>query len=635
MSLPISRATADQYSKVLLDQLAAEKKRLQGFDDCVVFVDATGAVTCRLSDDTWTVPGLSTHWRWSASGEDGCTLYPQAKHLMFHVLYHPEFLQLSLSTLGQYYYGLRVLARACDRVGLRTIGTFFADDRAAFRVVEDMKENQGFVVFLHIGPGLFNAFHRFGEGVVGFRTRRAGTYKRLRALLQDLNRRSYQHPVIPWRIYKCFLVEISGRVRSCLNRLDDPAWVSIIRFHVFENPRERRKFPSETVKYIKREHPKFAERINNFHKLLGELGMMQQVARIGLLAYTGCRRSETSAMRPMEPEQVDESTFLIHGFTTKSVRGRVYWVTNEHGANALRLAMNVRAVVSRGLDLDSAPALPLLPQLHNFPNNVMRSRRGDIRGTERRDRTPMNDAIRRIGLAIPAIEDADYAFLSQLSRDSRIDLDKFAPGTAFPFSPHQLRRSLAYFVMRVGGIEIGALRRQFKHLLAGMTRYYTSGVVSAEPESAMTISDLLSKERLLEIDERLRRHLASYTDLRGPMGTSAKRDIESASEEGRQRIIESTRERMLKRVRQGEINYMETPLGACLSADPCIPRARAEVSACLRCKSAVLELPKVEKTYRLLRDSEHPFLAAQAEHFSHFLTGSDEAPYESEDSHDA
>jgi hypothetical protein len=550
---------------------------------------------------------------------------------MFHVLYHPEFLELSLSTLQHYYYGIRALARSCERQGFHDVGTFFSDDRASKLILDDLLDHPGSVGFLHIGAGLFNAFHRFGESAVGFQTCRGKTYNRLRTLLRELNRNSYQHPVIPWAIYKNLLLSISQQIEEGLARLNNPAWVEIIRFHNTENTREFRKFPSLTVKFIKREFPEFSERIGSMQALLGELGALQELARLGIMAYTGCRVGEVSTLTHAEPKEVEDSTFLIFGKTTKSMVGDVYWVTNQNGADAVRLALKVREIVIRGLGLDSDSDLPLLPSLVGFPNNVTSSKSRSFscnNNYKKRHQTNMNGVLERVWISVPTIGQDDYDFLCELSRDCRIDLAKFSVGSEFPFTGHQLRRSLAYFVMRAGGVEIGAMKRQFKQLFVAMARYYTSGVVSTEVEPNMAMTELVAKERLLEIDERLHRHLTNHVELSGAMGTSIKSNIETAVDSSRDEVIEGTRERMLKRVKQGEINYIETPLGACLSKDPCLTRARAEVSACLTCKNAVLELPKLEKTYRLLKISEHPFVAAQAEHFSHYLMGSKSRPGE-------
>jgi hypothetical protein len=107
------------------------------------------------------------------------------------------------------------------------------------------------------------------------------------------------------------------------------------------------------------------------------------------------------------------------------------------------------------------------------------------------------------------------------------------------------------------------------------------------------------------------------------MGESMRRNIVDAEREDRVKVIESSRKSILRRAKNGEIAYTQTPLGACMSIDPCLTKSRGEVAACLRCKNAVIEQPKAERAYALLKNSEHPFLVSQAEHFSRYLISDD------------
>lgn len=624
----LSQATKSFYSELIGRSSAPDEPLSEIPEDTTVFVDRGGNPTCRYGDPCWAPPGQRHKWYWYTSGPQQCPMYPQAKRLMFHILYHPYFQSTALSTLRCYYFALRALAGACHRQGVHEIGTFFSDDRAAQLLLDDILKNHGYSSFVQAGTSLFNAFHMFGEDIVGFKTYRRTVYQKLGELLTKKNQDSFQHPVIPWRIYKHLIVSVSRQVEASLEWLDDPAWTAAIRFH----STEKRTYPSKTVKYIKAEFPEFYEKVSTMPALMRELGSMQELARLGILLLTGCRTDEVSRLEVREPEKVDESTYLIHGRTTKSKKGKVYWVTNDIGANAVKLALKVRRVISEGLALEPSADLPIMPCIGNFPNKIRKQKSNDYKYNRKRGLhvTTVNGVLDRLGISLPDITQEDYDFLSELAKDSNIDLDKFSVGSVFPFSAHQFRRSLAYFVLRSARIDIGAFKRQFKHLLVAMTRYYSSGVISAELQPDLALIELLTEEQLLEIDERLRRHLVNFTELKGAMGASIRRNLEESDEESFDEVLEIARNRLLKRVEQGEIQYRETPLGACLSTEPCLSRARAEVSACLDCKNAILEMPKIEKTYRLLQNSDHPMISAQAEHFSYFLSGNESRPVELE-----
>jgi hypothetical protein len=55
-----------------------------------------------------------------------------------------------------------------------------------------------------------------------------------------------------------------------------------------------------------------------------------------------------------------------------------------------------------------------------------------------------------------------------------------------------------------------------------------------------------------------------------------------------------SREDIIKKFRNGEIAYTETPLGACLSVKPCDKKALRAVSACIDCDKAVIKPNKLD-----------------------------------------
>jgi hypothetical protein len=59
-------------------------------------------------------------------------------------------------------------------------------------------------------------------------------------------------------------------------------------------------------------------------------------------------------------------------------------------------------------------------------------------------------------------------------------------------------------------------------------------------------------------------------------------------------IIEN-REKILKKFRNGEIAYSETPMGACLSNSYCEKRAIKAITACLSCDKAIIKPNKLDE----------------------------------------
>ena len=609
-------ATQVHYQDALNDALPRDNL----VTNPVVFVDDNGSILCRLRDDHWTVPQSAATWTWDISNDKENSPLAQARLLLFHVMYHPGLPDLAFSTLSHYYYGLRLLARTCDRLGYSSIGVFFSDDIAGRKILREIESGRGLITFLHIGASLFNASSRIGERILGFSVHHGSTYQRLRHLLRNLNAQSFQHPVIPWGIYKTLICSVIDHIDRSLAWLDDPAWVDCIRYHISRRQHTRSR-DGLTARYVRAQHPRFAAEIPHYQALLGKLGSFSELARIGILLFTGCRRSEASKLAPDCLDNGKNPIYLIHGQTSKTLKGDTYWVTNRNGAKAVELALKVRQTIADGARADIG-TLPLYPSLFCFPRRIAHGSSNDFSyTTSEYSQGKFNGALERIGISIPVITATDFKFLSELSTDSRVNLEKYCIGSPFRFSAHQLRRSFAYYTTRSGRVEIGALRRQFQHLSVAMTRYYASDTVYLDTPDGTSFADLVAKERLLEADERMSSHLNNSSKLSGAMGTSIRKNIERASEKDRPLIIEQTRKRMLKRVAQGEIDYRQTPLGACMSRAPCFSRLRGELSACLKCKDAVLEQPRVEHIYERLQGQDNPFFAAQAEHFSYFLLG--------------
>jgi len=560
------------------------------------------------------------------AGKDECALYPQAKELMFHVLFHPDFPNLALSTLRTYFMGMKALAKACESCGFQHMGLFFSDDRAAVRILDELERAKSAGSFVHIGGALFNSFARCPKDLVGFEVYRGVAYNRLRKALQDLNRKSYQHPVIPWQIYKFIIASVVTRTDECLVELDDPAWVDIMKFHVTSDRGKWSAAGMPSSVYVRTNYPEFASRIGTFERLCGTLGAMQELSRIGILLFTGCRVNEQTSLTPDCLREAKAGTYLLYGRTTKTKKGSVYWVTDESGAKAVRLSLKIRRILMRGAGIErDDETVPLQPRTVGFPSNIRipRSDHFSYNKANANAVTPVNGVLDRLGISVPRVEPADYEFLTELSKVSNLNLDRFKIGNIFPITAHQFRRSLAYYAMRSGSVEIGALKRQFKHLNVAMTEHYTSGVVGRADGSNTTMSDLVAKERLAEIDYRMSRHIENFEQLRGGVGTAMRRNVEAASERssGKVLVIRESRELMMRRVKQGEINYTETPLGACTSTDPCLARGRGEVSACLSCKDAVLEDEKVASVHHTIQKAMHPFFVAQRDHFRSYLLG--------------
>lgn len=623
MTLPVSERGLRDYKR----QLELSRKHgftaLQTSSNPVVFVFEDGKPACRLNDASWTPPhcNLSFHWPTIDGNED--QMMTEAKWLLFHIMFHPGTNERSLGTLRSYHYGLRVLVAGCQHQGIPRLGDFFESDRDARQVWFSIKENFAKSLFVQVAPALFSTFNGLGESVVGFHVRKGSTFSEIFREFQ-LRKDHFQTPVIPWRIYKHLVLSISDQIEESLEDAGDPAWKAMLKFRI-DATRDKgvTKNHWQTQKYVSDNFPEFARSVPNMRAFSMRLAAIQQLARIGCLLFTGCRISETGSFPSDCLSPAEHGAFLIEGSPSKLPDTHDSWITNENGAQAVRLAQLVREIAMTGSPELQEQQVPLFPVLVGLPKLITKSREANFSRQARdpKEKALLNLALNRAGVTVPTVSEDDYEFLCELSKDSNINMDAHVLGQEFHLTSTQFRRSLIYYAMRASSIEIGAMRRQFKHKRTLMTEYYSSGVVGGGIQPEESISKLVRNERLSEIDERLQRHLTDYQDLAGGSGTPIRRNLEDTDPEMRQTVIKQTRERLLKRVEQGEIEYRETPLGACLSPNPCFSRLRAELTPCLSCKDAVLENGAIKRVHDSLARQGSSFFAAQAEHFSFYLSG--------------
>lgn len=599
----------------------------EALGDPVVFVNRHGKALCHLQDDIWPLPGSEERLHWTTDDDSLRPLLAQAKILFLHVLFHPALLDLSPGTLRHYQYALRSLAAAAKECDCESLGPFFSDSFASNKMLNKVLKSTGRMAMIQAGTGLFNALIRIDEKTLGFRVRRGETYNRLAAARRELHLSRNQHPVIPWDIYKFLIRESVFLLKRYRERLRHPAWVAAINLYFVQMEgasyaQKHRALENQ----LENEYPDFEISKPRMLPILKELGDMQEMARIGIIIFTGCRHAETQELQPKKAKYQQNGAYLIEGESTKLGHGDVSWVTNADGALALDLALEIRKTIATGLAIDAASSIPtVFPSLRCFPKFISKPR-SLVQSKDKNSLdqpTGLAGLFNRLGVSVPTISSPSHKFLSDLCQDSNLDIDSYKIGEIFPIKPHHFRRALAYFAMRSGNVEIGALKRQLKHLALAMTEYYSSGALGMDEEGRHSLSDLIEKERYADIDERLRMHLSNAQQLAGPMGTLMRRNVDKETAVDRVRVIEANRKQILRRVRSGEVSYTQTPLGACMSVEPCLSRSRAELSACLRCPSAVVEHPKAQQVYEVLRSADNPFFSAQAEHFSHFLMTSD------------
>lgn len=337
------------------------------------------------------------------------------------------------------------------------------------------------------------------------------------------------------------------------------------------------------------------------------LTFIREIAAVYVIAYSGMRRNEAWHL-PFDclTEDLDTSGgrhHIIRGRTTKTKRGETKWVTNSEGARAIKICQRIaisiyeqfgNALPTHNSNRNSLPLLvsfkpetfdPTPDRIHKFQYKVAQFNKSPqaLEFLKERYHT-------RIQLS--DIEELEHIDPHRNWRNE----DDFKVGRPWRLTNHQLRRSLALYAQRSGMVSLPSLRRQLQHLTNEMSRYYARGSLFATnfigddqdhfglewQETAQLSSGLAY----------LRDMFFSTTRLFG--GHVKWLDHRLKTQDGHSLMDRAT---TLKRFKNGELSYKETPLGGCTKVGPCKDSGLRFIDVeCLSgCENLVIKLPKLDR----------------------------------------
>ncbi|MEM5343384.1 hypothetical protein [Paraburkholderia azotifigens] len=292
----------------------------------------------------------------------------------------------------------------------------------------------------------------------------------------------------------------------------------------------------------------------------GLLNRYQIVLMYVVAAFTGMRIGECLKLPTddviSQASHLGRVHWLINGVTHKlhhGIKRETSWVTNEEGKRAIEIALRISDAVFEGAGRPAGGRL-LFCSTEN-PCKLKAS-------------PQIVDAQGWVGpLVCPAITQDDLNELEIIRLDRDWALDGIAVGNIWPLAFHQLRRSLAVYAHRSGMVSLPSLKAQLQHITEEMTLYYSSGFqdaanvvfdeehfshewTAARAESSyfgMALGLLLNNEELLGAGANW---LMSERVQNSPVSVHS-------------------REHALELFKKGQIAFNETPLGGCMSTEPC------------------------------------------------------------------
>ncbi|ACD14675.1 MAG: integrase [Paraburkholderia sp.] len=534
-------------------------------DDTVVTRDKAGNAVSLFGDDAWDIGAYaigprSTGLHFRGHLPDGVTralseaTTRQWKQIMYFLMHEATDMVPASSTLQARSVYLREFA-------------FFAAERqltlyeglSNVPIVLDYVAQAGMERKAQRLHSILVQLHRLGVGTTGLCVPLAQLHKPL--LDRFAQRAEYaQYPVIPTRIYQHFLSTCEhdlGVAEDVADILSD----YLARVYAGENPDVSAAVATNAVHFGCKDSPYVVSSL---------VASIRALCQLVILAFTGMRAREAENLPYdcLSETRLDGVThYTIEGVTTKLSGGRprrARWVTSPLAARAVRLAQRLSGEAHRA---HGAPSYAESTDGSHLLFCRMGLRYGYV--ANRGASTLHLDVEAFRERVFPTITVEDIAELKRVDMHRAWeDEPKYAPGQQWPFTRHQLRRTLALYAHRSGLVTLPTLKRQLQHITQEMSMYYARGSAFAkgfididrthfakEWVETQSLSEYLAyAQQVLFSDERLFGGHAAWTQSRAVQASP---------------VSVYSRDQTVRMFRKGELAYRETVLGGCASIEPC------------------------------------------------------------------
>ncbi|MFP3559347.1 integrase [Paraburkholderia sp. SIMBA_054] len=536
-------------------------------DDTVVTHDTAGNTVSLFGDDAWDIHAYmvgprSTHLYFRGHSPDGASralseaTTRQWKQVMYFLMHEATDTVPASGTLrarSMYLRGFMFFAAALQLTlyeGLSNVAVVL--DYAAQAGMEAKAQR------LH---SILVKLHRLGVETTGLRVPLAQLHRPL--LERWAQHAGYsQYPVIPTRIYQHFLSTCQhdlGIAEGVADVLSD----YLARGYAGESPGVSAALVRAAA------HFRCKDRRYVVSSLVASISALCQLV---IVSFTGMRAAEAENLPYdcLSETRLDGVThYTIEGVTTKLSGGRprrACWVTGPLAARAVRLAQRLSGEAHRAHGAqgyaESTDGSHLL-----FCRMGLNLSYGYVAN---RAASNVHDDIEAFRERVfPTITVEDIAELKRVDMHRAWeDEPKYAAGQQWPFTRHQLRRTLALYAHRSGLVTLPTLKRQLQHITQEMSMYYARGSAFAkgfidtdkthfakEWAEAQGLSEYLAyAEQVLFSDERLFGGHAAWTQSRAVQASP---------------VSVYSREQTIRMFEKGELAYRETVLGGCASVEQC------------------------------------------------------------------
>ena len=550
-------------------------------------------------------------------------LVDEAKYLLFLIQYYAQAGHtgtIAVSTLYGYYQVMKSAVEYCislnsnQFVGIIALSELFSNKN----FLANFLTTKSGTSFQKRTRAIGQHLSYIGQGKVGFSA--------IAELDIDVGE-SEQTPVIPTQIYLTFINHLTDDVDMLFGKLDNlPDFLSEFVDPLYGRSHETQKSRGIGGKAQWRADMSQALHcygledtfsddlvVDSVRSLSSALKGIQYRMRLVLHLYTGMRDQEVMRLpyncieqttiseegKDNDGKVITESRVIkLISTTTKytGYRESACW----YAAPEAEKAIQVLKVICQGLakiygvdvnkcDLFLNPAVVLKPKkdidIVNFDTHL---------------RKPA-------WMEILEISEKDFAELQQSSPERDFnETPEFHVGSIWPTRSHQFRRSLAFYASSSGFVKLPTLKRQFKHLTADITRYYSRnfenintifGCYNEETKEFDLPSEHFINECQIGantniVDLLMYDLLGSSEKLYGKIGGYVERQRDKLRDN--EVLIENVRTETSKRVDKGEIYYRDTLLGGCMKQGKCDSFMLGAITECLTCDDASIKENKVD-----------------------------------------
>ena len=568
-----------------------------------------------------------SYWEEGELTDSRYELAKEIKWLILVLMWKKEGRALSHGTLQNYLTIIKLIAR-------------FAEDTS--RRVRDILSNENHLsAFVELRchgwnietlGSLLPHLAKIGLDGLGYQIVSDKSLREIRANGRKYRKTLKQHPPMPSRIYTGLLNNLENQMElwSCISKEILSLAESMQEDELLGRSIGNQRNKCQKVNIPFTPSPIFCEiaskDASEYIRIMGHqadakglsavITEAQLLFKLTIQAFTGARDDEIISLPYdcIEIQHIDGVSFyIVLGRTTKLNGGRAKparWVTNVAGYKAILAAQEIANMIYNSLNIDIQKEKG---NTNEYPLFISVSYLGLAAKINR----PRDKLFQAASISLTTQYGLRARITPEIIESDLLELEKvdihrhwrseecFKIGSPWPFTTHQLRRSLALYATRSGLVSLPTLRRQLQQITDAAARYYANGSAFAtdfigghkdhfglewqrtQPESAFL-------GFVLKV-------MMSNFPLAGGFGKWVDRKFHNKADP----TFLFDRTETEKQFKKGQISWKETFIGGCTSVTKCDKTAMDFLDIeCISagCKNQVIIFSKLERVISIYQN---------------------------------